>query len=213
MGWHLRVCPSQEWRWQGNPGLLDQKPWVADTMVLQEVLELQFANVWSKNATPCDNARPRAPLAAEFRSWRRGKDAFQLAWDRSIAGDDAAAQFRLGLRYEEGAGVAEDRAAVDWYRRAASGGNQRTALSRIREETRRPDPWSRSDRPRCRHRHALPERGAEAVKELRRGRQVHVTGALPNGWLLIAEEGEVGCGGRGACRPRLGNAPPPTSVL
>ena len=40
------------------------------------------------------------------------------------------------------------------------------------------------------HLRALPERGAEAVKELRRGRQVHVTGALPNGWLLIAEEGE-----------------------
>ena len=172
---------------------------------------------------------PDAPQvgAAEFRSWRRGKDAFQLAWDRSIAGDDAAAQFRLGLRYEEGAGVAEDRAAArDWYRRAASGGNQRaaTALSRIREETRRAEAerQGREDRRRAAERgrlaeeqriagltrglvrtdlvaaivndgvnlRALPERGAEAVKELRRGRQVHVTGALPNGWLLIAEEGE-----------------------
>jgi hypothetical protein len=37
---------------------------------------------------------------------------------------------------------------------------------------------------------ALPERGAEAVKQLRRGRQVQVTGVLPNGWLQITEEGE-----------------------
>ena len=37
---------------------------------------------------------------------------------------------------------------------------------------------------------ALPEHGAEAVKELRRGRQVQVTGVLPTGWLQVSEEGK-----------------------
>ena len=36
---------------------------------------------------------------------------------------------------------------------------------------------------------ALPERGADSVGEIARGRQVHVTGVLPSGWLQISEEG------------------------
>ena len=35
----------------------------------------------------------------------------------------------------------------------------------------------------------LPEREAEAVRQLAKGRQVQVTGVLPTGWLRIAEEG------------------------
>jgi hypothetical protein len=66
---------------------------------------------------------------------------------------------------------------------------------------------------------ALPERGAEAVKQLRRGRQVQVTGVLPNGWLQITEEGEpVGWIYKTAVAPdALATTPPaatrPTAVV
>jgi TPR repeat protein len=58
-------------------------------------------------------------------AYRTGDFAHALeAWTRAARGGDTAAQFGLGVLYDEGAGVPRDRAeAARWYRLAAAQGD------------------------------------------------------------------------------------------
>ena len=59
----------------------------------------------------------------------------------------------------------------------------------------------------------LPEPKAEVVKQLAKGRQVQVTGVLPNGWLQVAEEGAaVGWMFKTAVAPEAFTAAPPAAA-
>ena len=138
--------------------------------------------------------------ATDYRSWRTNKVAFLRSFERrpAVIAARAEEERRTAARIETEARRAEEA------RKAAEAETERR---RVAEEARRAEQEAERQRIAGLTRglapadvvtaivnngvnlRALPEANSDVVKQLPKGRQVQVTGVLPNGWLQIAEEG------------------------
>ena len=146
------------------------------------------------------------PARADFAAGKDAYDAGDYAtayaeWLPLARQGNAAAQNSLGVLYDEGRGVVRDLAeAARWFHKAADQGDELAQIRLNRLERRQrlarltvglvPADFVApivNDGVNLRD---LPEPDADLVRQLTKGRQVHVTGVLGSGWLRVAEEGE-----------------------